>query len=567
MKKSKLLLKIFTTLLSLAMVFTFMPAAMAAEYDSSDATAFVFSDSGITVREGKYGEYKIDGTALTISGSGVYIFSGECTNGSIKIKKNVTGVTVVLNGLTLTATDTAPITCGKSSEATIIAASGTVNTLNDSALNNDDEHPENENAENAVIKCKDGSKITICGGGTLDINAFGKNGIKSGASTDSEGEAQMIIKDITLNINANVNDGINAEAILAVLSGNITVDASNDGIHSDYVLNIGAADSQGPAVNITNCYEGLEAAQFNIYSGNIKIRSENDCLNAANSDISNYNFEINIYGGTLDMFTSNGDGIDSNGSITISGGTTSVWSANSADNQPFDADGSITISDGTVIAAGGSAGMGMNISNGQAYITFGSGFMGGGMGPREEMPWSGGQPNAEKNNSNQSDNNGTLNLAAPQKPNGQPDMRPGGQTSLGITKGTEITIKDSEGNVIYSGTALCDAGFLIYSSPELTTGNDYSLYSGNSSIGSSTAQSSSQGSNKPSIPSDKPPLDPPSEPEQTPASSEQPQNTASPSDENSTHNLPYIIIIAVFCIIIVILAIALVRTKKSHKHN
>lgn len=558
MKKSKLLLKIFTTLLSLAMVFTFMPAAMAAEYDSSDATAFVFSDSGITVREGKYSEYKIDGTALTISGSGVYIFSGECANGSIKVKKNVTGVTVVLNGLTLTATDTAPITCGKSSEVTIIAASGTVNTLNDSALNNNDEHPENENAENAVIKCKDGSKITICGGGTLDINAYGKNGIKSGASTDAEGKAQMIIKDITLNINANVNDGINAEATLTVLSGNITVDAADDGIHSDYVLNIGAADSQGPAVNIANCYEGLEAAQLNIYSGNIKIRSEDDCLNAANSDISNYNFEINISGGTLDMFTSNGDGIDSNGNITISGGTTSVWSANSADNQPLDADNSITISGGTVIAAGGSAGMGMNISNGQAYITFGSGFMGGGMRPREEMPWSGGQPNAQKNNSNQSDNNGTLNLAAPQKPNGQPDMRPGGQTSLSITKGTEITIKDSKENVIYSSTALCDAGFLIYSSPELTTGNDYSLYSGNSSIGSSTAQSSSQGSNKPSIPS---------EPEQTQASSEQPQNTASPSDENSTHNLPYIIIIAVFCITIVILAIALVRKKKSHKHN
>lgn len=36
---------------------------------------------------------------------GTYVFSGDCDNGSITVKKGVTGVTIVLNGLTLTNDD------------------------------------------------------------------------------------------------------------------------------------------------------------------------------------------------------------------------------------------------------------------------------------------------------------------------------------------------------------------------------------------------------------------------------------------------------------------------------
>ena len=38
------------------------------------------------------------------------MFSGDCDNGSITVKKGVTGVTIVLNGLTLTNDDSAAIT-------------------------------------------------------------------------------------------------------------------------------------------------------------------------------------------------------------------------------------------------------------------------------------------------------------------------------------------------------------------------------------------------------------------------------------------------------------------------
>ena len=68
------------------------------------------------------------------------------------MKKGTTGVTLVLNGLDLTSTDTAPVSCSKSTEVTIYAAPGSVNVLTDSAENNDESYPDNENAENAVIK-------------------------------------------------------------------------------------------------------------------------------------------------------------------------------------------------------------------------------------------------------------------------------------------------------------------------------------------------------------------------------------------------------------------------------
>ncbi len=438
--------KLFSGAVAAALTLSLLPTAMAAasEYTAKGATEFTFSNSGITAEDGNYTDYKISGTDLTIQSSGTYLVSGNCADGSIKIKKGTTDVTLVLDGLTLTSSDTAPITCNKSTEVTIVAASGTANTLTDSAQNNDDNYPDNEDAENAVIKCKDGSDVTIRGSGTLNINAKGKNGIKSGATTDEEGDASLTIQDITLNITAPVNDAINAEQQLDVESGTLTISAGDDAIHCDYEMNVGAVGTDGPTITITDCYEGLEAATLNIFSGDIDITASDDCLNAANSDLSGYAFSMNISGGTINAYSSSGDGFDSNGTLTISGGTVAVWTANTADNQPLDADGVLTVSGGTVLAAGGSSGMGVQISATQPYVTFGSS---GGMA--------------------------------------QPGSRGG---SALIAKGGSFTVKDSSGNTVYSGTAVCNTNYLFFSSSKLTSSSSYSLYSGSASAATATAQ-------------------------------------------------------------------------------
>ena len=113
-------------------------------FEAGGATEFTFSDSGIEVKEGEYSGYKIEGTSLSIKESGVYVVSGSCENGAIVVKKNVKDVTLVLNGLKLSASATAAITCGKASEVKIFAAEGSVNDLADDEYNNDDVYTNSE---------------------------------------------------------------------------------------------------------------------------------------------------------------------------------------------------------------------------------------------------------------------------------------------------------------------------------------------------------------------------------------------------------------------------------------
>ena len=531
-------------------------SADSADTSTSDSTAastlsaasaeFVFSDSGIAVTGSSSGT-EISGTALTIDEAGTYTVSGACADGSIKIKKGTTGVTLILNGLDLTSSAAAPITCGKSSEVTILAADGTENTLTDSAQNNDGEYPENTDAENAVIKCKDGSTVTLCGAGSLTVNANGKNGIKSGGATDEAGKASLTIEELSLTINASVGDAINAEQTLHIPSGTLTIAAADDAIHADYELNVGADGTDGPSITITGCCEGLETATLNIFSGNIDITATDDCLNAANSDLSGYDFTMNISGGTIRAYTSGGDGFDSNGDLTISGGTVVVWTASAADNQPLDADGTITVTGGTVLAAGGSSGMGMNLSAAQLYVTFGGSTMGGfgggkmqppsgdrpddmpelpdGTQPSDRTPPDGTQP------SDRTPPDGTQqpgDMGTP--PDGFGDFGGFGGTAL-VAKGSTLTIT-SGANTLFSETAPCDVRFVFYSAPELSGGESCTLNADAETAETAEAQTGETQSgftkptgDPPARPSGEAPADQPTPPDGTADASETPQGT------------------------------------------
>lgn len=519
---SRWLAAAMAALMLLALLPARVWAAESTAYDTDGATAFTFTDSAITAKDSDYTGYGINGTALTIEAAGTYIVSGSCQSGSITVKKGVTGVTLVLSGLTLTADGTAAIACNKSSGVTIVAQDGTTNILSDTETNNDDSYPDNTNAENAVIKCKDGSQVTLCGSGSLTVNANGKNGIKSGATTDEEGEAWLVIRDLTLTISAPVNDAINAEASLTILSGDLTIDAGDDAVHSDYYLTVGAAGTDGPTITVNSCNEGLEAADLSIASGHITIHAGDDCLNAANSDLTGYAFTLSISGGTLVMDTTSGDGIDSNGTLSISGGTVVVWTNSTADNQPLDADGTLSITGGTVLAAGGSAGMGITLSgDSQPYVMFGSTGMGGMGGGR---PGSiGGQhggssdgttppekpdgtddsttPPSGSSGSQPTPPDGSGGTTPPELPDGQTpsqdSRQPGGQmpgqmdgqsgSSISISKGSTFTIRSSDGTAVYTGEAVYGARFVFFSSAAMTSGETYTLTSGGTELATATA--------------------------------------------------------------------------------
>lgn len=241
---------------------------------------------------------------------------------------------------------------------------------------------------------------------TQRITASGKNGIKSGASTESEGDASLTIRDLTLEIATSVNDAIHAESALHILSGHLTIRAADDGIHSDYILNIGEkGGAASPVIRVEESNEGIEAATMHIYSGTLRVYAADDGINAANSDLTAYSFSCDIHGGSV-YIDAGGDGIDSNGTLTLSGGTVEVYASAQNDNAPLDCDGAFTLSGGTVFAVGSGC------------------------------------------------------------------MR---SSAISIAAGDTVTIADAQGSILYSGTALRQAGYVFFSSSALTESGTYTL--------------------------------------------------------------------------------------------
>ncbi len=146
-------------------------SALSLSADENNATTFVMSDSESSVK---------------IDSAGTYIVTGNCSDGNITVKKNTTGVILILRNLTLTSTTGATVSCNKGSEAKIIIE-GSVN-LTDAENPSDEDSSDSEVADafdGAALKVKDGANAYLTGPGTLTINASScKNGGEAGIDYD-----------------------------------------------------------------------------------------------------------------------------------------------------------------------------------------------------------------------------------------------------------------------------------------------------------------------------------------------------------------------------------------------
>ncbi len=303
---------------------TMTNSAASLEADYANATYITVSD---------------DDSQVTIKSSGTYVVTGGSSDGNITVKKGTTGVVLVLDDLDLTSSTGATVSVNKEAEVKIII-SGTV-TLTDNE-NPDDENSADEAVadafDGAALKAKANSQVYVTGDGTLVIHGNAKNGVKAGD------DSSLVFDGVTVNIDA-VNDAINGNYDVSLLSGSFTIAAGDDAIHADHILSIGNTDGTGPTIRVTESNEGLEGTVVNIYGGDISIVSTDDAINAANGDglyegVLDYSF--NMMGGRV-VINSQGDGVDSNGNVNLIGGSTEIHSASQGGEAGIDYDGQIYV--------------------------------------------------------------------------------------------------------------------------------------------------------------------------------------------------------------------------------
>lgn len=318
--------RLFAALLASALAAGMLPtsACAASDYTTANATLVTLTDSSATAK-GKYTGYEIDGTDVSITAAGTYVFSGDCDNGSITVKKGVTGVTIVLNGLTLTNDDSAAIALNKTAEASLIAAAGTTNTVADTAGSND---------ENAAVKVKSGAALAIGGTGTLTVDGNAKNGIKGAA------DAVITVAEVKLNINA-ANDGLSCDDELNITGGTLSITAGGDAVKAS------------PDTGDTENSDTTSLGNVTISGGTLTLNATEDGIQAdGDLTISGGTFHVKTNGGHTTALTDDSascKGFKAGKTLTITGGTVNVDSADDA----LHANADVTITGGTLTLAAG----------------------------------------------------------------------------------------------------------------------------------------------------------------------------------------------------------------------
>lgn len=469
---------------------TYSERDLDASYDASEATQVDLSTLS--------GDY-------TITAAGIFVFSGTLSDGSIIVNAGEDDkVQIVLSNATITNSDGPAIYAVDADKVFVTAADQTVNTLSDGSsyaedtfgntpdgaifarcdltINGTGSLTVNGNYKFGIVSKDDvvitnatlevtavsdgivGKDSVSVGSGTVSIVAGG-DGIVSENSEDATVGSVLIdggtISIKTTGSNADSAKGIKAQAALAISGGSITIEAEDDALHSatsvtitNGTLLLASGDDgihsddlvaiSGGEVTISRSYEGIEGGSISVSGGVINLNATDDGFNAAggadgsssngprgnDAFATDANKSLVISGGTVTV-NSEGDGLDSNGTMTISGGTIYVSGPTNSGNGALDSNCTMTISDGIVVATG-SAGMAQvfDQSSTQASLTY---------------------------------------------------------TFTSVQQaGTVITLKDASGTVVATFTPGKQYQNVVISAPNLTSGQTYTLYSGETLVESIT---------------------------------------------------------------------------------
>ena len=284
----------------------------------------------------------VDGSTITITSAGTYSVSGTLIDGQIKVDtQDKETVKLVLNGVDITCSTSAPIYIVNAEKAVITLAEGTDNRITDVDSYIFEDAASDE--PNAAIFSHD--DLTINGDGSLTVEANYNNGIQS--------KDDLIIVSGNINVSA-INDGIKGRDSIAVRDGNITVNAGGDGLQSNNNEDSerGYIAIEGGTLNITAGLDGIQAeTSLVISAGNITITSGGGSINSS----SNISSGRNAWGDNPSVSTSSvsAKGLKSGVNVIIMGGTINIDSSDDA----IHSNNSLTIDDGVFLLKSGDDGI------------------------------------------------------------------------------------------------------------------------------------------------------------------------------------------------------------------
>lgn len=432
---------------------------LSGEYDESEAVSITLDGSKATAADNAKG-VTIDGSTVTITQEGTYIFTGTLSDGQIVVDADEQAkVQIVLKDASITSKTSAALFVKSADKVFVTTAEGTDNTL---ANGGSFTAVDDSNIDGAVFAKDD---ITFNGKGSLSVTSpaghgiVGKDDVKIAGGTvtieaanhgiQANDSVRIAEADITITAGQDsgkdgihVNDGAaeddgTSESFFYMADGSLTIGTGDDGIHAESSILI-----EGGTIEIGKSYEGLEALTVTIAGGNVDVTASDDGINAAGGSSNSSNAfgdgdwggpngggfndggtdgSIVISGGKTHI-SANGDGIDSNGSVEISGGYTVVEGPTQGDTSVLDYNSTGTITGGTFIGTGG-AGMAENFSN--------------------------------------AENQGIIAVSVDNQ-----------------SAGTAVTLKDADGNVIAETTPELDYAVVYISTPEMEQGGTYTLTAG-----------------------------------------------------------------------------------------
>lgn len=348
---------------------------------------------------------------------------------------------IKLNGSDLKIISTGVAGKGISSETGITISGGNTDI---STSGNGAKYTNNEGAidsYNSTGLSSDGFIELLSGNIKINCSGSASKGISSDGNINIGSSSGSPVLNVTttgakINLYTSGREVVYAESKAIKSDGAITFDngtanisSADDGLKSDVSITI-----NNGILNITKSVEGIEAPVITVNNGTVNITASDDSFNATKGSGGEGNDGSYLYlkGGNIFANSTNGDGLDSNGNIVISGGKIVVHGPQSQPEVGMDYNGTCSVTGGFLVISG--------------------------------------------TNSNMTQAPGTASTQYSVK----------ATTSGAIPAGTLFHIQDATGSNLLTFKPLRSFYSIVFSSPDLKAGTNYSIYTGGVSTGENT---------------------------------------------------------------------------------